>query len=160
MSMAFKRYIEKSGLVFDSPEERMNAWREWKRGQKVYETTRTQQGQKDETDINKIMGRLDKKGIARLKSQVQVDEVNVADYSGMDYQKSMEMIAKIQSTFEALPSAVRKTYNNDPEAYYKELMKPTPAVKDIQDNIDQAQKRTAPEPPGEPQSGNDPSPEG
>ncbi|AXL15282.1 internal scaffolding protein [Microviridae sp.] len=75
------------------------------------EPSRTQQHQKDETDINKIMKRYIKTGV--------IDHINkhqgvYTNCPGMDYHEAMTFMRQAEGQFLELPSQVRKQFDNDP----------------------------------------------
>lgn len=72
----------------------------------------TQQHFKDECDINNIIRNYTKTG---LLPDVGVVETSYGDYSTpVDYHAAMTLIAQAREQFEALPSDVRKKFDNDP----------------------------------------------
>lgn len=81
----------------------------------------TQQHQKDETDVNKIMARYVKTGI--------IDHVNrfqphYGDTSPISYHESLSICARAQSMFQELPAIVRKKFHNDPEQFLEFVQDP------------------------------------
>lgn len=72
----------------------------------------TQQHFKDDCDINKIIERFTRTG---LMPQYPGEEMHYGDYtSSVDYHEAMTIVAQAREQFEALPSAVRDKFDNDP----------------------------------------------
>lgn len=73
---------------------------------------RTKQSFKDACDINKIVGRAIKTGfLNHCSTQVP----SYGDYSNVpDYQTSIDIVSKANGQFSALPSEIRKRFDNDP----------------------------------------------
>lgn len=83
----------KSGITFDKP-------------------SLTQQYFRDDCDINKIIERFTRTG---LMPQYPGEEMQYGDYtSSVDYHEAMTIVAQAREQFEALPSAVRDKFDNDP----------------------------------------------
>lgn len=77
--------------------------------------TRTQQHQKDETDINKIVRKYGNKDIFN-KFVFDTNDDNVIDVSEIgDYEESLKKVVKAQEQFDMLPSHIRKEFNNNPK---------------------------------------------
>lgn len=74
-------------------------------------TSRTKQSFKEETDINQIMARFQKTGMLEF---VNKHEPQYGDVTAIDFQTSMESVAKSREMFADLPSKVRDRFNNDP----------------------------------------------
>lgn len=74
---------------------------------------KTKQSQKDQCDINKIMSKYNRTG--KLPDMIKKNAA-YGDFSKpLDYQESLNTVIKAQESFAALPSAVRKKFNNDPQ---------------------------------------------
>lgn len=72
----------------------------------------TQQHFKDDCDINKIIERFTRTG---LLPQYPGEEMQFGDYTAaVDYHEAMTIVAQAREQFEALPSAVRDKFDNDP----------------------------------------------
>lgn len=72
----------------------------------------TQQHFKDDCDINKIIERFTRTG---LLPQYPGEEMQFGDYTAaVDYHEAMTIVAQAKQQFEALPSAVRDKFDNDP----------------------------------------------
>lgn len=76
----------------------------------------TQQHQKDETDINKIMKRFVKTGII---DHVNKHQPHYGENTAIDYQQSLDIIIQAENMFAELPSQARKHFDNDPKAFLK-----------------------------------------
>lgn len=75
------------------------------------EPTRAQQQFKDECDINTIMRRFGKTGVAPVAAAMP----SYDDYTGIvDFHTAMNAVAQARENFETLPSNVRLRFNNDP----------------------------------------------
>lgn len=74
--------------------------------------TMAKQSFKDECDINTIMGKYQKTG---LIEHVQKVQGAYGDFTSVqDYQLSLNQVIEAQEAFDALPSKIRKRFNNDP----------------------------------------------
>lgn len=76
------------------------------------EPTLTKQAFKAECDINTILKKYEKTGLV-----AHVSEANARydDFSNCyDYQSSLNTVIEAQNAFDALPSAIRKRFANDP----------------------------------------------
>lgn len=78
---------------------------------KNFGQTKTKQGHKAETDINTIMAKFQKTGMIDF---VNKHEPQYGDVTAIDFQNSMESVAKAKEMFADLPSKVRDRFNNDP----------------------------------------------
>ncbi|UYD39227.1 MAG: internal scaffolding protein [Wigfec virus K19_161] len=72
---------------------------------------KTDQSQAPECDINNIMARYQKTGQLEFVNQF---EAQYQDVSAIEYQSSMETVAKAHSMFEEMPSKLRERFENDP----------------------------------------------
>lgn len=75
---------------------------------------RTKQSFKDECDINLIMARYMKTGVLDF---VTKHAPQYRDVTGLDYQAAMQQVAKAQSMFMDLPSAIRSRFENNPALF-------------------------------------------
>lgn len=76
--------------------------------------SRTQQHQKDEADINVIVGRFIKTGHLPLVQRPPT----FGDFSGVfDFQSAQNLIVRARESFMALSADVRKRFNNDAAAF-------------------------------------------
>lgn len=147
MSLGFGNFVKKNKLLFASKEERDQAWKDYRKGQKIFEETLTQQDQAIQVDINHLFKKYDRKGIARLQSQVEIDENKLVDLVGFDYQKGMESITRINTEFAELPSGVRAKFENDPAKYLAFLSRPAPAKDDVHEIVPGGKKKAKPADP-------------
>ena len=131
MSLEFGRYIQETGLVFENRADRLKEYKAWKKQNKIYEETKTEQHHADDLDLNKIFPKFDKAGMARLKSQVTIDENKLVDLVGMDYTKSKMDLARIETEFNQLPSGVRAKFDNNPGKYHQYLSRPQKASEEV-----------------------------
>lgn len=74
----------------------------------------TKQAHKDECDINRIVRRYDQTGVWE---HVKSFEPVYASLEPFDYQESMNKVIAAQEAFDALPSVVRKRFENDPAQF-------------------------------------------
>lgn len=82
-----------------------------------YVPGRTEQKHKDDVDIHNIIRKYDKTGmILHIQKAIGV----YGDYSEVnEFQVSQNMVIKAQSAFDALPSEIRKKFNNDPGQFFE-----------------------------------------
>lgn len=67
---------------------------------------------KDECDINTIMSKYQRTGLIEHVQRVQG---SYGDFTSVqDYQLSLNQVIEAQDAFDALPSSVRKRFNNEP----------------------------------------------
>lgn len=74
----------------------------------------TKQSFKDECDINVLMSRYERSGILDF---VNENEPYYGDISPIDFQEAMNIVAKGQSMFEAMPAKLRTRFDNRPEKF-------------------------------------------
>lgn len=84
------------------------------------EPTATQQQFKDECNVNFILRRYADTGVLTHVSDV---EPCFDDCSEFDYLHAMNTVVRAQEDFNALPSAVRKRFNNSPQELFSFLAK-------------------------------------
>lgn len=96
---------------------------------KVYDDGLTKQSFKDSVDINKILKRAQKTGTL---SHISKYGPQYGDFSNFDFHEAQNQIARGREIFEALPSEVRRDFNNDPAEFFAFANKP--------ENIDQLEK--------------------
>lgn len=72
---------------------------------------RTKQSHKDECDINQIMARYQKTGVLDFAAQRQGQ---YGDATGIEFQRSMELVREAKTMFEELPASVRARFHNEP----------------------------------------------
>lgn len=71
----------------------------------------TEQSQKDQCDISKIIAKYHKTGVIEHVSKI---EAKYGDISGLDYKTAMDLILDSKKEFNELPSEIRKRFNNNP----------------------------------------------
>ena len=82
---------------------------------------RTKQSHRDECDINKILARFQKTGVLEF---VNEHGPQYGDVTGVDFQRSMDTVAKGKEIFADLPSKVRNEFDNDPQAFFEFVSNP------------------------------------
>lgn len=83
---------------------------------KFTQPTMTKQSHKQECDINVIMGKYQKTGVINHLKNYGPE---YGEYSAIDFQEAMQLIASGKSMFEELPSQARKYFNNDPSEFMR-----------------------------------------
>lgn len=76
--------------------------------------SRTKQSFGDETNINNIMARFIKTGLVDF---VNEHESHYGDVTGWQFHDAMNIVARSQEMFEALPAELRARFNNDPATF-------------------------------------------
>ena len=80
--------------------------------------TMTQQNFKDECDINTIMSKYQVTGFLVDPLKLRTRKPQFGDFTSVpDYQTAQNVIVEGREAFEALPSRIRKYFNNDPALY-------------------------------------------
>lgn len=80
--------------------------------------TMTQQNFKDECDINSIMSKYQDSGFLVDPLKLRTRKPQFGDFTAVpDYQTAQNIIVEGREAFEALPSRIRKYFNNDPALY-------------------------------------------
>lgn len=91
----------------------------------------TQQNFKDECDINTIMAKYQVTGYLVDPLKLRTRKPQFGDFTSVpDYHTAQQIIVEGREAFEALPSRIRKYFNNDPALYLS-------FISDI-NNLDQA----------------------
>lgn len=89
-----------------------------------HSTSKTQQAFKDECDINNIIRKY-KENPDSINRHIR-EHGSYADLTNItDLQTAMDSMLQAQSAFDALPSAVRKQYNNDPLTFVNAISDPS-----------------------------------
>jgi len=124
--------------------------------QPIYLDGRTKQAFKDETDIVKMLSRAQKAG---TMSHLQKYEGQYGDFADFDFLQSTLMLTKGREVFDALPSELRREFNQSPADFFdyvndpanaEDLAKKLPMLaKPGRQNID-ASGKTPPESKSEP----------
>ena len=86
-----------------------------------YTDGRTKQSFKDETDVNQIIAKHTRMGTLSHLEQFGGQYGEMADF---DFQDAQNQIAKANSMFEQLPSAVRNQFSNSPEQFFEYVNDP------------------------------------
>ncbi len=95
-----------------------------KQVQPKYTDGRTKQSFKDETDINKIMQRAQKTGtISHLAKYQGV----YGDFAEFDFNEQQIKLAQGREVFDALPSELRKEFNQSPADFFEYVNDPANA---------------------------------
>lgn len=81
----------------------------------------TKQNHKDECDINQIMKRAERSGLADF---VNKHAPQYGDVSGADFRESMELIAEAQGMFDEMPSKLRDRFGNSPANFLEFVQDP------------------------------------
>lgn len=87
--------------------------------------------QQESTDINNILEKYQRTG---LIDHVQKHEPQYAEFGEYDFAKNQNMIAKINQTFEELPSSVRKDFDNNPQNFV-EFIAQQENIDDMKDGV-------------------------
>ncbi|QXP08110.1 MAG: internal scaffolding protein [Arizlama microvirus] len=98
----------------------------------------TEQGHKDECDVNQIIKKYDATG---LITHVARFEAQYGEIPATDFKEAMDKQIEIRERFMELPSSIRKTFENDPVQYLSFLEKPENYEKSVAMGL-----RKAPEP--------------
>lgn len=106
---------------------------------------RTKQSFAAECDINTIMARYMKTGVLE---HVREDIAQYLDVSGVDFQKSMDLVAGAQSMFHSLPSHIRTKFDNSPRAFLEFMENPANAQEAISLGLATAQAEPSIPPSG------------
>lgn len=97
----------------------------------------TEQSHKAEVDINNIVKR---HGMDLIQKVARLQEWTYDDVAGNDFQESMNAIIKARDTFAAVPSEIRKQFDNDPAKFMDFVHNP-----ENQENLVQMGLAIAPE---------------
>jgi len=81
----------------------------------------TEQGHKDECDVNNIIKKYDATG---LITHVATFEASYGDVGSIDFKEALDMQISISEKFSELPSDIRKRFENSPYKYLAFLEKP------------------------------------
>lgn len=84
--------------------------------------TMTQQNFKAECDINTILKKYQKTGLASHVSSHQGDYVDLS--TPVDYQTALNVVINAQASFDSLPSSIRKQFDNDPGTFVQFVSNP------------------------------------
>jgi len=91
--------------------------------------SRTKQSFKEECDINTIVRKFGVTGLVPVPSKLPT----YGDFTGViDYQTALNAVKAADDVFEALPSALRKRFDNDPQKFVEFCENPD-NLKELQD---------------------------
>jgi len=94
--------------------------------QPTYEDGRTKQSFKDETDITKMLHRAQKAGTL---SHLQKFEGRYGDFADFDFFEATLQLTKGREVFDALPSELRREFNQSPAQFFAYVNDPANADK-------------------------------
>lgn len=83
----------------------------------------TEQNHKDEADVNMII-RKHGVDLVQKTAQLQAPNMRFDDVTGNDFQEAMQIVANAQQSFEAMPSDIRKQFNNSPAEFLDFVQNP------------------------------------
>lgn len=92
--------------------------------QPVYLDGRTKQAFKDETDITKMLSRAQKAG---TMSHLQKYEGTYGDFADYDFLQNTIMLTQGREVFDALPSELRREFNQSPADFFAYVNDPANA---------------------------------
>lgn len=81
-----------------------------KDGKPIYTT---EQAHKMQCDVNSIIAKYDKQGVIQHVSRFEAD---YGDMTGLDFKTAQDTVINAQKQFDALPSDLRKYFQNSPQA--------------------------------------------
>jgi phage internal scaffolding protein len=96
-----------------------------------FDPSLTVQEQKDSTDVNNILKRFQATG---LIEHVNSNEAQYGEFGQYDYHENATMVARINSSFEELPSSVRAQFNNNPQEWVEHISIPE-NIEDMKDGV-------------------------
>lgn len=96
---------------------------------KMFKASKTHQSFKDECDINNIMGKY-AKGLAVTHVNRGIPEFGDVSQFGQ-YSDALQILSHAQELFDALPSAARRRFDNDPQKMATFLANPKNAEEAI-----------------------------
>jgi phage internal scaffolding protein len=91
----------------------------------------TVQEQKESTDVNNILRRFQQTG---LIEHVNQNEGQYGEFGSYDFQENQNMIKRIESSFNELPSSVRNQFGNNPQEWVEHLANPD-NIEDMKDGV-------------------------
>ena len=120
-----------------------------------YTDGRTKQSFKDETDVNNIIAKHARMGTL---SHLEQFGGQYGDFGDFDFQEAQNQIARANSMFEELPSAVRNQFANSPEKFLEYVNDPD-NKDDLRDKLPElAAPRSAPLPTNKDEVDPEPAP--
>lgn len=121
MSRDYRLLMDQEMAVVTSPTMRRWCQRPGKFGDDGKPMYLTEQSHKKECDVNLIVKKYDKTG---LISHVSKFEAKYGNLGGADFKSAMDLIAGAKSSFESLPSNIRKKFRNSTEAFLSFMENP------------------------------------
>lgn len=115
------------------------------------EKSLTEQHHKDACDINRIITRYDRDGVLTHITNKTPQYINTINLP-KSLQEAMNILTEANATFEALPSNIRKDFDNDVEKFLNFVHDPQ--------NVDKMIEYGLVEPPQSPDSGHQAMPDG
>jgi phage internal scaffolding protein len=107
------------------------------------EVTKTVQSEKDNVDVNNIIARHNKTG---LIDHVAKGVAQYGDFTEVnEYRENLDMVRKAQESFAALPSDVRKRFDNDPGKFFEFATDPKNLEEMVKMGLAEAVKPPAPQ---------------
>lgn len=104
----------------------------------------TKQQFKDECDINNVLKKYDSTG---LITHVNKTQARFGDFTEVnEYQESLNIVIAAQAAFDALPSALRKRFANDPGLYVEFVTNPENEAEMIRLGMAKERPQAAPAP--------------
>lgn len=98
----------------------------------------TEQSGKDQCDINLIIAKYPQRIIA---SKMAKDEATFADVTGIDFQKSLNLVKDTEANFMKLPPEVRSKFGNDPSKYLDFLARPQKAADQVEEVYEEPKRK-------------------
>jgi len=83
----------------------------------------TEQNHKDEVNINNIIRRHGIDLITKT-AMLKAPDMHFDDVTGNDFQEAMFKVTKARQTFESMPSAIRKEFDNNPARFMDFVQNP------------------------------------
>ncbi|WNK12921.1 MAG: internal scaffolding protein [Microvirus sp.] len=81
----------------------------------------TEQGHKDECDVNNIIKKYDRTGLINHVSRF---EAMYGDVGSLEFREALDLQIRVGQNFNELPSEIRKRFNNDPASFLAFLENP------------------------------------
>jgi phage internal scaffolding protein len=89
--------------------------------EKEFPQTLTKQSMRNECNINYIVNKFQKTGVITHRNQF---EAQYDDATGIDFKEALDMVKAGESMFAELPSAERRSFNNDPAKFMNWINNP------------------------------------
>lgn len=124
------------------------------------EESKTQQSDKDDADINIIVGRFMKSG---QLPQISKNPILGGDFtSGADFRDALEYVREAKAAFEEIPAKIRRIFGNSPEAFIEYAADPEnlPQMRKWGLANEEKKPENAPVPDATPKANNEAKPNG